>query len=181
MRRNIIVIALSLIIVAIAGILIYKIYLIKHSAAKAEIKKDAIHYHAGFQVYKDGVLVDFSGLKYMHDKPCDLNETPVEEEHEDEQEEKAHLHDLIGDVVHVHRSGVVWKELFINLKYPIPENSEFYLSGEKMATGLNTPIKAYDSISIFINSDPLKEQHIASRVTKEHIIETEKRSENCGS
>ena len=41
-----------------------------------------IHYHAGFRVYKDGQLQDFSGPQYMHLEMCSVDEgehaTPIE-------------------------------------------------------------------------------------------------------
>ena len=56
----------------------------------------------------------------MHIEPC------RDEEHEKEKKdakeiqlEKAHLHDMIGDVVHVHYKGTRWKDLFANLNYKV--------------------------------------------------------------
>src|SRR4051812_30234652 len=73
-----------------------------------------LHYHAGFQVYENGKQKSFADIAYMHDKPCTGKK--AEEEKEDEQIEKAHLHDLVGDVVHVHRENATWGDLFKNIK-----------------------------------------------------------------
>lgn len=178
MRKKIGLIIVLFAIVIIAGLALKHVL---SSQNKPEVKKEAIHYHAGFQVYKDGELVDFSDLKFMHDEPCTLDGKPAEDDHEDEQIEKAHLHDLVGDVVHVHRKNVVWGDLFKNLEYTFPSGTEFYLNEEKIETGFTTPIKAYDSLTIFVGEDPLKEENLLMRVTKEHIQEVEKRSETCGS
>jgi hypothetical protein len=137
-----------------------------------------VHYHAGFQVYENGKLKSFADIRYMHDKPCTGNPSP--EELYDPME-KAHLHDLVGDVVHVHRENVVWGDLFTNLKYPVDEsNAEAYINGHKVSGLLSYPIKSYDSLVLFIGTHGDVKQYIANEVTKAHIQEVEHRSETCG-
>ncbi len=65
------------------------------------------HLHAGFQVYVDGVKQDFSDYQYMEIQPCGITDYG-EKTPEEQQLEKAHLHDGVGDVVHVHRAGATW-------------------------------------------------------------------------
>lgn len=138
----------------------------------------SIHYHAGFIVLKDNKLVDFSDIKYMHAKPC--GEGAHEEvTPEEEQIEKAHLHDYIGDVVHVHREHALWKDLFINLKYPIT-NAQGYINGKKVANFQEQAIKPYDSLVIFIGKNDVT-KYLSNAVTKKHIETIEKKSDNCGS
>ena len=38
---------------------------------------------------------------------------------EDKQLEKAHLHDLIGTVAHIHRENATWRDLFKNIGYSV--------------------------------------------------------------
>lgn len=137
----------------------------------------AVHYHAGFVVFKDNKQFDFSTVKYMHAKPCG-NEEHEEHSPEEEQIEKAHLHDYIGDVVHTHREGALWKDLFINLKYPI-DNAQGYINGKKVDDFQNQPIKPYDSLVVFIGKNDIEKQ-LAKAVTKKHIQTVEKKSDNCG-
>jgi len=136
------------------------------------------HLHAGFVVFKDNKQVDFSDPKYMFIKPCTIGEEYEEEE--DEQIEKAHLHNQIGDVVHVEREGSIWKDLFTNLEYDInyPETAA-YLNGQKVENFQELPIKAYDSIVILVDSDR-EEEHVLKAVSREQILKAEARSENCG-
>jgi len=64
-------------------------------------KPTKIHYHAGFQVYVDGVKQDFSADKYMKVDPCTIAPKTAA----DVQLDKGHLHDKVGDVVHIHTTG----------------------------------------------------------------------------
>ncbi len=139
--------------------------------------KPDIHYHAGFQVYVNNTLQDFSDLKYMQIKPCGGTF-----HFEDEQIEKAHLHDNIGDVVHVHREGAVWADLFQNIKFEIPTSTEFvgYLNGNRQENILTYPILPYDSVVFFSGPIVSMNQKLQARVTDDHIKEAESRSENCG-
>lgn len=153
-----------LVLVVIGGIVYYNTFH-KH-----------VHYHAGFRVYLDGKLQDFSDFKYMRISPCAQGEShgPV-----DEQVEKAHLHDGNGDVVHVHRAGPVWSDLFINLKYPIPASKPVmgYIHGKKVENILNSPIRAYDSVVIVIGKAP--PSRMMKEVARERIEAVEKQSEYC--
>jgi hypothetical protein len=138
-----------------------------------------VHYHAGFQVYRNDALQNFSDPQYMHQKPCTTNET--NNEPEDEQIEKAHLHDLVGDVVHIHRENVTWQDLFTNLKYPIDsKQTTAYLNNKKIDNFLSTPIHPYDSLVIFIGKNIQIDKKLSNAVKKSHIQQIEKQSENCG-
>jgi hypothetical protein len=145
------------------------------------LKPKVVHFHAGFQVYKDDKLVDFSDYKYMHEKPCTVNGKAVED-HDDEQIEKAHLHDLVGDVVHVHREGATWSDLFKNIKYTFDDNqATVYTNGQSTPHIFNQQIKSYDSVVIFIGRHTDDKKYLAKAVKKAHIQDIEKRSENCAS
>lgn len=144
---------------------------------RGQTKKE-VHYHAGFQIYVNNVLQDFSDLKYQQIKPCGGIF-----DHEDDQIEKAHLHDNIGNVVHVHRDNAVWGDLLKNIKFQIPEGKEFvgYLNGTRKDDILTYPILPYDSVVFF--SGPIIDMNhkLQARVTDDAIKEVEKKSENCGS
>lgn len=123
-----------------------------------------IHYHAGFRVYVDGVRQDYSDYKYMNFVPCtehDTKKTQLEE-----QVEKAHLHDGIGDVVHVHRSGAVWGDLFKNIGVKLDGNLEI----------LTQPIGPNSSIVISVGKPVVNPE----KVSLEQIKEIEAKSELCG-
>jgi len=150
---------LSLIfIVAIAISSVY--FLIFRKPAKE------IHYHAGFLVYVDGQLQDFTPSKYMETQPCYTNK--VKHPPEDNQKEKAHLHDGIGDVVHVHRANATWGDLFKNIDFSFPatESAVGYIN--------NTQISA-----IIVSGD-IKAIDLKRYVTVDHIKEIESKSETCG-
>lgn len=137
-----------------------------------------VHYHAGFIVYADGKKQDFSDVQYMHIEPC-ADEGQEEESPEHEQIEKAHLHDGVGDVVHVHRNGAVWGDLFTNIKYEFTGEIQGYVNGEKIDAILDTPIIPYESILIVAGDS--NGVNLRETVSREHIVEVEGRSETCGS
>ena len=143
------------------------------------IKKEnqEVHYHAGFIVYLDGKKHDFSALKYMHIEPCNEEENHQEDDHE----EKAHLHDQIGDVVHVHRQGALWKDLFqnINFKFKDPASVNGYINGKEEKNILSKEIVPYESV-IIIEGD-IKNIDLNKYVSKSHMQEVEEKSESCGS
>lgn len=147
-------------------------------------KPEKAHYHAGFQVYVDGKLQDFSGIEYMNTVPCtDRHELGESTSPEEIQKDKAHLHDEIGDVVHAHVTGGTWGDLFTNMKYDFPSGKEVqgYIDGKPIDDIRNYPIKPYDSVIILVGSNKPIETYQPNAVTKETIIEAENMSETCGS
>jgi hypothetical protein len=138
-----------------------------------------VHYHAGFQVYINGVKQDYSGIEFMHIKPC---MTEGESKHDlSDPIERAHLHDDVGDVVHIHDDGVVWKMLYDYLKIGSPVRIG-YINGKEFPGFLAGKIEPYDSLIGFIGEKPANWQELVDqRVTRERIVEVEGKSENCGS
>lgn len=137
-------------------------------------KPAEVHYHAGFIVVENNQKIDFSGFKYMKIEPCG------DHEHADEQLEKAHLHDSVGDVVHVHRDDPKWSDLFTNIKYPLDySKTTAYLNGQKIESFQDQTILPFDSIVILVGENDV-EKALAQTVQKPHIEEVEKKSENCG-
>ncbi len=136
-----------------------------------------IHYHAGFLVYVDGARQDFSGDSYMNKDFCAAphkTETPQEI-----QIGKAHLHDNVGDVVHVHRPGAVWGDLFTNIHYAFPAGKPVtgYVNGKIMPDILHYPIKPYDSVIFAVGNSTGVD--LTKTVSKNHILDVEKHSEAC--
>lgn len=143
------------------------------------LKSKAVHVHAGFQVYTNNKIVDFSDFKYMHEAPCTVNGKPVEG-YKDEQMEKAHLHDQTGDVVHVHRDNAIWGDLFQNIKYPLsPENINVYINGVKTENFLEQKIEPYHSVVIFVGEQENVQVRLKNAVKKDRILQVEKKSETC--
>jgi hypothetical protein len=145
--------------------------------AKTSSLSSKIHYHAGFMVYIDGVLQDFSGDKYMNTDFCSAQhktETP-----EEIRIGKAHLHDNVGNVMHVHRAGAVWGDLFNNINYAFPEGKPIagYVNGKSVPDIFTYPIQPYDSIIITVGDSSAVD--LTKTITKSHILDVEKHSEGC--
>lgn len=134
------------------------------------------HFHAGFQVYENDHLVDFSGDQFMHLEVCTTEPHALD----NDPKGNVHLHDGIGDVAHVHRPGVVWGDLFNNLDFPLPASSAAYLNGQKADAFRTTLIKPYDSLVVFIGTNSAIDQKLAKAVSKAHIQAVEQIKESCG-
>lgn len=70
---------------------------------------DHTHYHANLQVYINGQRETFKDASYYEDvAACSAysNLTP---------KERAHMHDEVNDVVHVHDHAVTWGQFFANI------------------------------------------------------------------
>ena len=176
MRKKIIlllIVAFVLLDALVIGVVAYKFY----------TKPQKAHFHAGFQVYVDRKLQDFSDIKYMNITPCALRENMGgPESPEDLQMDKAHLHDNIGDVVHAHIKGGTWSDLFTNVKYDITAKGEVqgYVNGKAVDNILKYKIQPYDSIIILIGNNENIDQYLPNAVTKDAIVKAEKMSETCG-
>ena len=110
-------------------------------------KPETVHFHAGFQVYIDGKLQNFSNIKYMETKPCANDEGDETKSPEELQKDKAHLHDNVGNVVHSHVRGGAWGDLFRNIKFNIQSEKGIaaYVNGKEVKNILQYPIYPYDS------------------------------------
>jgi hypothetical protein len=164
---------LVIIFLCIIGVILGYIYI----RTKPLSTSAKIHYHAGFLVYVDGKLQDFSGDKYMNIDFCSIphkTETP-----EKIQIGRAHLHDNVGDVVHIHRAGAVWGDLFTNMHYAFPAGEPIagYVNGQAVPDILNYPIKPYDSIIITVGDSSAVD--LTKMVSRNHILDVEKHSEGC--
>jgi len=155
---------------------VFWIKVIPHETSK-------VHYHAGFIVVKNNQQESFTNLEYMNIKPCTDDENSNNELlEEDEQIEKAHLHDNVGDVAHVESTNPLWRDLFINLKYPL-DNQEViaYINGVHVNNFQDQPILPYQSAVIFIGENNDTQKFLSQAVTKEYIQSKEVVSEDCSS
>ncbi len=138
-----------------------------------------VHYHAGFRIYIDGQLQDYSDLRYMNFTAC--SEHTKRKSAAEEQIELAHLHDGVGDVVHIHREGAKWGDLLQNAGIELPNDKPVtgYIEGVENKDILTTPIKAYTTM-IWVVGDG-SGVDTTQKVPIEHIQEVEAKSELCGS
>lgn len=138
---------------------------------------DEYHVHAGFKVFVDDKLIDFSDIKYMYYLPCGLDAADQKT-----LQDRVHLHDGIGDVVHVHAQGIRWKDLFESIKYelPISEDIEYFIGGEKVENLLEREIMNDESVLIVVNGTKPETEYLNEQVRIEKIREVASLKENCG-
>lgn len=147
-------------------------------AVKKYFSPQKTHYHAGFIVFKNNKKLDFSDNKYMFIEPCAVNDKHVDSD-ADIQIEKAHLHENVGDLVHVERTGAKWQDLFANIHFPIDySQTTGFINGKQISNYQVQPIKSYDSLVVFIGKNDSK--LLQQAVTKDYIIKMAKKSTTCG-
>lgn len=166
-----IVVIIVVAIIALVGVKLYKQY----------TTPQKIHYHSGFVLFVNNKKIDFSSAKYMSVSPCVLHGNQEENTAPSEiQHDKAHLHDYVGDVVHTERTGAKWSDLFTNLNYPIDyAKATAYVNGQQLPDFQTQPILPDESIVIFVGKNDIQKD-LKQAVTKQHIEQEAKKSEDCG-
>lgn len=125
----------------------------------------ATHHHANFAVYLNGERLDLSGDQYMEEVAACY----AAEEGEIAPEHRAHMHENVGDVVHVHHPGVTWGHFFENLGFAVGPDyfftgTERYFDGEEgtlriVVNGFlvedvsNRPIQSQDRLLISFGNE----------------------------
>lgn len=69
------------------------------------------HYHANFAVYINGQRETFNDPFYYQEVTACTASGPIRPE------QRAHMHDNINSVIHVHDDGVTWGQFFENLNW----------------------------------------------------------------
>src|SRR6185437_8042653 len=127
----------------LAIVIVAAIALVGIRAYKTFTTPQKTHYHAGFVLFINDKKFDFSKARYMSVSPCTLHATE-DDSPEAIQHDKAHLHDYVGDVVHVERTGGKWKDLFINISYPINWSKvTAYINGQQTQDIQDQTIKPF--------------------------------------
>ena len=114
----------------------------------------------------------------MSIKPCTLDGKEIKNDG-DEQIEKAHLHDSVGDVVHIEEKGAIWRDLFTNINFPVNyPKAAAYVNGTLRQNFESQPINSYDSLVLFIGD--YDKNLLSQAVAKEYIEEWGEKSSTCG-
>lgn len=136
------------------------------------------HYHAGFVLFVNNKKIDFSKAQYMSLSPCTLH-TNEDDSPATIQHDKAHLHDYVGDVVHVERTGAKWGNLFPNINYPLDFSKvTAYINGKQVQDIMDQPILPDESVVFFVGNNDVQKD-LKQAVTKAHIEWEGKHSVEC--
>lgn len=126
--------------------------------------EEGVHYHANFAVYMNGQQEKFDDIFYY----IGAESCTGESEHRANPYARTHLHDMVGDVVHVEDEAVTWGQFFQNIgwiadskliKTPdqvyMPDSTSrisFMLNGKKVETITNAAIGDKDRLLIDFGS-----------------------------
>jgi len=132
------------------------------------------HYHANFAVFVDGERVDLSAVHYMQDiAACKVNPDLILAV------ERAHMHEGLHDVVHVHHEGVTWGHFFGNIGFALRDDFLITDRGERhFAQGdrtLKFVVDGLDVPSVFNNVIKSQQRLLISFGTEsvEEILESQ--------
>lgn len=142
------------------------------------VPQAAIHYHANFLVLKDGVIQDYSDDTYMEFEPCTLDEKHGFFENE----ERVHLHNNIGSVVHVHSPGIRWGELFSIIGIN-GASASYVVNGKKVDSLDKAVIQPQDRALIILGTVPKDVDALFGHVPSDAIEydQGKKGAESCSS
>ncbi len=76
-----------------------------------------VHYHANFAVYINGQREEFKGTQYYQEVAVCSNTNDITLP-----QQRAHMHDNINSVVHVHDHAATWGQFFENLGWFVGPN-----------------------------------------------------------
>jgi len=179
-------------IIGIAGIIVGILMVLGIRFVSYEPPKD-VHYHANFAVYVDGKQEQLSNpLLYEEVSQCSVST-------EKKPGERAHLHENIKDLVHVHDAAVTWGNFFQNINWNIGtkylDTSEallintddkrvtYLLNGEQVSDITNKVIDSKDRLLVSYGSatkEELKKQFDSVATTAEKYNVT-KDPKSCSS
>ncbi len=78
---------------------------------------DGVHHHANFAVYVDGERQEFDNFTFYEEiQACSPGD-------ELQPSSRAHMHEMVNSVVHVHDEGVTWGHFFANLGYSLSDEA----------------------------------------------------------
>jgi hypothetical protein len=134
------------------------------------LNKKEVHYHANFAVFVDGERLAFDNFTFYEEvAACGGNGI-------DSPKIRAHMHDQINHVVHVHDNGVTWGHFFANIGFANGDNvfktndevfvedknTEiiFVLNGEQVDTTANRTIGDEDVLLVSVNTSKISEQNL---------------------
>ncbi len=137
------------------------------------LEKKEVHYHANFAVFVDGERIPFDNFTFYEEiAACGGNGI-------DSPKIRAHMHDQINHVVHVHDNGATWGHFFANIGftngdtvfktnedvYVEDKNTEitFVLNGEPVDTTANRTIGDKDVLLVSINNSEISEQKLTEQ------------------
>lgn len=87
------------------------------------VENHSTHYHANFALYVDGDKEEFNSFVYYEEVSA------CTDEYSNNPKSRAHMHDNVSGLVHVHDKAVTWSHFFSNLGITFADGL-LYRSGE---------------------------------------------------
>lgn len=152
------------------------------------------HYHANFVIYLNGQKEEFKDIfYYIGGESC-----TTEGEHEVTPQARAHMHDMVNDVVHIEDEAVTWGQFFQNIGWMVDSKLirtpdqvfmadsqskvSFMLNGKKVDSVTNRVVGNKDRLLVDFgstNDDTLQKEFDAIASTAEKYNGS-KDSGSCG-
>jgi len=114
------------------------------------------HYHANFAVYVNGQREQFKGPQYYEEVAACTANGPIQPA------QRAHMHDGVNSVIHIHDDGVTWSQFFDNIGWSIGPN---FIQNDQHRMYVEDDT---DKLNIVLNGQNLTDlTSIANRVIKD--------------
>ena len=154
-----------------------------------------VHYHANFAVYIEGKQWDFGRDIYMEETSrCNIT-TNVKPQ------DRIHLHENKGDLVHVHMAAATWGDLFANLLWNTgsgylvddygkmyvtgsSENIYYFINGESVTNPENLVVESEDQLLVWYgtgSAQQVKQGYLSKVAKTAHEYNQKSDPASCGS
>ena len=121
-------------------------------------KEAAYHVHANIKVIVDGTPVDFTQAKYQEKDGKDLNEF-------------IHFHDGKGDLIHIHKKGMLLKDLFDSLSLSFSGKTvTLYVNGKVVSGYAAYEPKDLDRMLIIVGNEGAASSQVIQSVADDACI-----------
>ena len=117
------------------------------------------HYHANWAIVVDGRPFDLTADRYMEDVArCKANPAHMDPE------DRVHLHENVGDAVHVHAGGATWGHLLANLGFGLGRDYLVTDAGVRLAS------EAPRTLKFVLNGQPVDEVHNRAIASTDRLL-----------
>lgn len=136
------------------------------------------HYHANFKMYINEEIYNFEDMGFYEEvAQCSIKD-------DSPPESRAHMHDNVGSVVHVHDDNVTWGHFFENIDFSISDKHiqtwsdiyvedggrdvRFFMNGKEIVDPSNTYIKDQDRLLVAYgdeSAEKLQERNVQMQNT----------------
>jgi len=130
----------------------YQLFILNPQQIKTGGDEEEYHVHADFAVFLNGEQLNFSQKQFMHEESCGKpgQPEPMDLNTAEGRAEAMHLHDLNGNVMHVHNENATFPLFFQNIGFSLTKDC----IQTKESLYCNSPTK---TLKVFVNAGQVQD------------------------